>query len=89
MSCLLETLQKVLSNVSPDAADRRFIEQLLMSATENVVEHFPVSLPTTMSLWTLTHVEQASTLVPPGAIRVDALVEILRSKFVHMGVSIK
>lgn len=37
VSCLLETLNKVASNSSPAAADKRFIEQLLMSAIENVV----------------------------------------------------
>ncbi|TFK83295.1 hypothetical protein K466DRAFT_498737 [Polyporus arcularius HHB13444] len=62
IACLLETLSKVVSNVSPDAADRRFIEQLLMSAIENVVENF---VP--------------STSVAPGSIRVDTLVEILRT----------
>lgn len=42
VSSLLDTLQKVMSNVSPDAADRRFVEQILMSALENVVENFSV-----------------------------------------------
>ncbi len=42
VSCLLEILNKVASNSSPDAVDKRFIEQLLMSAIENVVGSFPV-----------------------------------------------
>ena len=41
--CLLETLNKVASHPSPDTADVRFIEQLLMSAVETVVGSFPVS----------------------------------------------
>ncbi|RPD60690.1 hypothetical protein L227DRAFT_501246 [Lentinus tigrinus ALCF2SS1-6] len=62
VACLLETLSKVVSNVSPDVADRRFVEQLLMSAIENVVDNFT-----------------PSASVAPGAIRVDTLVEILRT----------
>ncbi|KAI1789700.1 hypothetical protein LXA43DRAFT_1019967 [Ganoderma leucocontextum] len=62
VSCLLETLNKVASDSSPDAADIRFIEQLLMSAVENVVGSFP-----------------ASATAAPGSIRVDTLVEILRT----------
>ena len=46
ISSLLDTLQKVMSNVSPDVADRRFVEQLLMSAIDNVVENFSVGSPT-------------------------------------------
>ncbi|KAI0712775.1 armadillo-type protein [Cerioporus squamosus] len=45
VACLLETLHKVVNNVSPDASDRRFIEQLLMSAIENAVENFVPSTP--------------------------------------------
>lgn len=44
VSCLLETLNKVTHTVAPDAADRRFVEQLIMSAVENVVQQFPVSV---------------------------------------------
>ncbi|KAI0742763.1 hypothetical protein C8Q80DRAFT_1221194 [Daedaleopsis nitida] len=62
ISCLLESLSKVASHVPPDVADRRYVEQLLMSALENIVEHFP-----------------SSTVVAPGSIRVDTLVEILRT----------
>ncbi|KAI0632952.1 hypothetical protein C8Q77DRAFT_1120632 [Trametes polyzona] len=62
VSCLLETLSKVTHTVAPDAANRRFVEQLIMSAVENVVQNFP-----------------AATVVPPGSIRVDTLVEILRT----------
>lgn len=47
VACLLETLSKVVSNVSPDVADKRYIEQLLMSAIENVVENLAVSSSTT------------------------------------------
>lgn len=42
VACLLETLNKVTTNISPDVADRRFVEQLLMSAIENAVENLPV-----------------------------------------------
>ncbi|KAI9060150.1 hypothetical protein FKP32DRAFT_1760434 [Trametes sanguinea] len=62
ISCLLETLHKVTHNVAPDTADRRFVEQLIMSAVENFVQQFP-----------------ASTVVPAGSLRVDTLVEILRT----------
>ncbi|OSD00001.1 hypothetical protein PYCCODRAFT_1479448 [Trametes coccinea BRFM310] len=62
ISCLLETLHKVTHNVAPDTADRRFVEQLIMSAVENFVQQFP-----------------ASAVVPPGSLRVDTLVEILRT----------
>ncbi|KAI0830231.1 hypothetical protein BC628DRAFT_1357002 [Trametes gibbosa] len=62
VSALLETLNRVILTVAPDATDRRFIEQLLMSAVENVVHQFP-----------------AATIVPPGSIRVDTLIEILRT----------
>ncbi|KAI0670242.1 hypothetical protein C8Q78DRAFT_1138718 [Trametes maxima] len=62
ISSLLETLHKVTNTVAPDTADRRFVEQLIMSAVENVVHQFP-----------------AETVVPPGSIRVDTLVEILRT----------
>ncbi|KAI0628514.1 hypothetical protein C8Q77DRAFT_1244640, partial [Trametes polyzona] len=62
VSCLLETLSKVTHTVAPDAANRRFVEQLIMSAVENVVHNFP-----------------AATVVPPGSIRVDTVVEILRT----------
>ena len=43
VSCLLETLNKIASSASPDIADRQYVEQLIMSAVENVVQHFPVS----------------------------------------------
>ena len=43
VSCLLETLNKITSHISPDVADRRYVEQLIMSAVENVVQNFPVS----------------------------------------------
>ena len=43
ISSLLETLHKVTHNVAPDTADRRFVEQLIMSAVENIVQQFPVS----------------------------------------------
>ncbi|KAJ8482003.1 hypothetical protein ONZ51_g5640 [Trametes cubensis] len=62
ISCLLETLHKVTHNVAPDTADRRFVEQLIMSAVENIVQQFP-----------------SSTIIPPGSLRVDTLVEILRT----------
>ncbi|PIL25975.1 hypothetical protein GSI_11729 [Ganoderma sinense ZZ0214-1] len=62
VSGLLETLNKVASHATPDAADVRFIEQLLMSAVENVVGSFPTS-----------------ATVAPGSVRVDTLVEILRT----------
>lgn len=42
VSCLLETLNKVTHTVAPDAADKRYVEQLIMSAVENVVQQFPV-----------------------------------------------
>lgn len=44
VSCLLETLNKVTHTVAPDAADKRYVEQLIMSAVENVVQQFPVGL---------------------------------------------
>ncbi|CDO68790.1 hypothetical protein BN946_scf184989.g56 [Trametes cinnabarina] len=62
ISCLLETLHKITHNVAPDTADRRYVEQLIMSAVENFVQQFP-----------------ASTIVPAGSLRVDTLVEILRT----------
>ncbi|TBU55148.1 armadillo-type protein [Dichomitus squalens] len=62
VSSLLDTLNKVANNSSPDAADRRFVEQLLMAAIEHVVRTFPTS-----------------ATVAPGSIRVDTLVEILRT----------
>ncbi|KAI0369251.1 hypothetical protein BV20DRAFT_968110 [Pilatotrama ljubarskyi] len=62
ISVLLETLHKVAQAVAPDTADRRFVEQLIMSAVENVVEQFPPTM-----------------VIPPGSIRVDTLVEILRT----------
>ncbi|KAH9893998.1 hypothetical protein C8Q73DRAFT_694035 [Cubamyces lactineus] len=62
ISCLLETLHKVTHSVAPDTADRRFVEQLIMSAVENIVQQFPTS-----------------TVIPPGSLRVDTLVEILRT----------
>ncbi|KAI0354312.1 hypothetical protein OH77DRAFT_530067 [Trametes cingulata] len=62
IAALLETLNKVTHNVAPDTADRRFVEQLIMSAVDNVVQQFP-----------------ATSVVPPGSIRVETLVEILRT----------
>ncbi|KAH9920883.1 armadillo-type protein [Epithele typhae] len=62
LSCLLETLNKVVSNVSPDLPDRRYVEQLLMSAAENVAQRFT-----------------PSASVPANSVRVDTLIDILRT----------
>ncbi|KAI0776755.1 hypothetical protein BD413DRAFT_469201 [Trametes elegans] len=62
ISSLLETLHKVTHTVALDVADRRFVEQLIMSAVENMVQQLP-----------------ATTFVPSGSIRIDTLVEILRT----------
>ncbi|KAI0651200.1 hypothetical protein C8Q79DRAFT_1004507 [Trametes meyenii] len=62
ISSLLETLHKVTHAAAPDTADRRFVEQLVMSAIENVAHQFP-----------------AAMVIPPGSVRVDTLVEILRT----------
>ena len=43
VSCLLETLNKITSSTPPDIADRQYVEQLIMSAVENVVQQFPVN----------------------------------------------
>ncbi|KAI8990419.1 armadillo-type protein [Trametes punicea] len=61
ISCLLETLHNVTHTIASDTADKRFVEQLIMSAVENFVQQF-----------------QDSTVIPPGSLRVDALVDILR-----------
>lgn len=43
VSCLLETLNKVVHDTSSSAADKTYVEQLLMSALENAAVNIPVS----------------------------------------------
>ena len=67
VACLLETLNKVTINISPDVVDRRFVEQLLMSAIENAVENLPVcAIPHTLVLTVADQIRSPPQLWPPG-----------------------
>lgn len=43
VSCLLETLNKVIHDATSSATDKSYNEQLLMTAIENAATHVPVS----------------------------------------------
>ena len=43
MSCLLETLGKVVHDTSASVAEKAYVEQLLMSGLDNAATNIPVS----------------------------------------------
>lgn len=80
ISHLLETLNRVVQSVSPTQADVSYIEQLLMSAIENAANKITVGLfqeviPTIHSFF-----PQEIPNLSPSVVRLDILVELIRSK---------
>ncbi|PCH43122.1 hypothetical protein WOLCODRAFT_121527 [Wolfiporia cocos MD-104 SS10] len=61
IACLLDTLDKLAHDTSTASADKSYIEQLIMMATESAVNNVPMDMT-----------------IPPGAIRIDILVELIR-----------
>ena len=77
-SCMLETLNKVVHDVSSSVTDKSYVEQLLMSAVENAAINVPVS-----ELYSTTKYGIDCSFQPgrsTSSIRLDILVELIRGK---------
>lgn len=78
---LLDILNNVLHYDSPSQGDKSYVEQLLMSAIENVAEKINVCIGNPiLAALSLTSSPQDVPNLSPSSIRLDILVELIRGK---------
>ena len=85
ITTLLETLTKVVHDAPAAAADKAFVEQVLMSALENAALNMPVSPQTVVAMHQNSRALQEGSNIPQ-TVRLDILVELIRGKRGHKAV---
>lgn len=81
IAALLDTLNKVVHDAPTGTGDKVFVEQVLMSALENVALNMPVRVIFREMTASLSHITLQENFSMPANVRLDILVELVRGTY--------